>query len=72
MFIMIFVLVSVIIVNWVIQTIVGDHVYQEMSTNDVKDMIPDQSLQTYFNVLKEKTIDCWIREETVCNERIGL
>ena len=35
-------------------------------------MVVNQSLDSYFTVLKDKTLTSWIREEVVSSERIGI
>ena len=39
---------------------------------DIKEMIILQRLNPFFEVLKTKSQKTWLREETVCRERISM
>ena len=38
----------------------------------LKDEVPVQNIDTYFNVFKEKQLDSLIREEVVCKKRLDM
>lgn len=50
----------------------GKVLNKALMTDDIKDMIPDQDLDSYFSVLKDKACESWLREEIVCVHRIGI
>ena len=35
-------------------------------------MVPNQDLDSFFEVLKDKALQSWLREEIVCGHRIGI
>lgn len=65
---------GLLIINVIFKVIsmAGYTLFSAISVDDVKDMVIDQSLDSYFTVLKDKTLTSWIREEVVLSERIGI
>lgn len=71
-FIMCFGLLILTVVMKIIEMVKGKALFSAISVDDVKDMVVDQDLDSYFTVLKDKTLTSWLREEVVLSERIGI
>ena len=71
-FIMCFGLLILTVVMKIIEMVKGKALFSAISVDDVKDMVVDQDLDSYFTVLKDKILTSWLREEVVLSERIGI